>query len=304
MKSVVALFVAAVVVQVLAGCASKQQAPVVDRTRQAPVAQTESKPVAAPAAERVAAKGGYIVKAGDTLYKISLDHGHGYKDVAAWNNLESPFLIHPGQELRVQPPDSEAQPVAVARPVVIATAVEQRPIDDAADALKREPRAGREPYSDEAYAKVMKGAADAPLPRVELTAAPKSASADARPDGDPQWAWPAPGKLLAQFGDNGKKGIEVSGRKGDPVLASADGKVVYSGSALRGYGQLLILKHNPDYLSVYAHNSRILVKEQDPVKRGQKIAEMGDTETDQVKLYFEIRQQGRQVDPSRYLPQR
>jgi len=303
MKSVVVVHVAAIAVLVLAGCASKQQAPVVDRTRPTPAAQADARP-AAPAAERVAAKGGYIVKAGDTLYKISLDHGHAYKDVAGWNNLESPYLIHPGQELRVMPPDAEAQPVAVSRPVVIATAVEQRPIDDAGEPLKREPRAGREPYSDDAYAKAMRGAAEAPLARVELKSDPKPEPAEARADGDPQWAWPAPGKLIAQFGENGKRGIEVAGRKGDAVLASADGKVVYSGAALRGYGQLLILKHNPAYLSVYAHNSRILVKEQEAVKRGQKIAEMGDTEADQVKLYFEIRQQGKQVDPSRLLPPR
>jgi lipoprotein NlpD len=303
MKSVVVVSAAAMVALVLAGCASKQQAPVVDRTGQKPATQVEPKPPVT-TAERVAAKGSYIVKAGDTLYKISLDHGHAYKDVAAWNNLDSPYLIHPGQELRVQPPDADVQPVAVARPVVMATAVEQRPIDDAADSLKREPRAGREPYSEDAYAKAMKGSVDAPLARVELKSVSKSDAAESRADGDPQWAWPAPGKLLAQFGENGKKGIEVAGRKGDPVLASADGKVVYSGAALRGYGQLLILKHNPDYLSVYAHNSRILVKEQEPVKRGQKIAEMGDTEADQVKLYFEIRQQGKQVDPSRFLPPR
>lgn len=300
MRSSVVIHAACLLSLILAGCASNKPAPVVDRTKPASAAAgpSEVKPVAAPV-ERVAAKGHYIVRPGDTLYKISLDHGQGYKDVAAWNNLDSPFVIHPGQELRVVPPEGEAQPVAVARPVVIAKAVEQRPLDEAADGLKREPKAGREAYSDEAYAKATRGA-EAGLVRVEL----KADSGDAKADGDPAWAWPASGKLLGQFGENGKKGLEIAGRKGDPVVASADGKVVYSGSALPGYGQLLIVKHNPAYMSVYAHNSRMVVKEQETVKRGQKIAEMGDTAADQVKLYFEIRQQGKPVDPAKLLPAR
>lgn len=298
MKFPAAIYAAAIAVVVVAGCASKQPAPVVDRTKQ-PAAEVKAGPEAA---ERVAAKGHYIVKAGDTLYKISLDHGQAYKDVAAWNNLDVPYLIHPGQELRIMPPEGEAQPVAVAKPVVLTKAIEQRPLGESADGVLREPKAGRERYSDAMFAKAATGSeAVAPLSRVEL-------KADSRPEtkgaGDLQWFWPASGKLLAQFGENGKKGLELSGRKGDPVLAAEDGKVVYSGAALRGYGQLLIVKHNPAFLSVYAHNSKILVKEQDNVKRGQKIAEMGDTEADQVKLYFEIRQQGKQVDPAKLLPSR
>lgn len=298
MKSSASVLVLALGALMLAGCASKQRAPVDDRTKVSspPVAAAEAKP--APV-ERTAGKGSYIVKAGDTLYKISLDHGHGYKDVAAWNNLESPYVIHPGQELRVALPDAESAGGAVARPVVLSKAVEQRPIDDPVDGPRRDPKAGREPYSDDAFAKAFR-VGEAALVRVEIKSDAKSDSAE----GDQLWAWPATGRLLGQFGENGKKGIEIAGRKGDPVVASADGRVVYSGSALRGYGQLLILKHSPVFLSVYAHNSKVLVKEQDAVKRGQKIAEMGDTEADQVKLYFEIRQQGKQVDPSTLLPSR
>ena len=304
MKRPATLASVAATLLILAGCASKQPAPVVDRMKPAQTSGAAEAKDANPASsgERVAARGFYIVRAGDTLYKISLDHGHGYKDVASWNSLESPYRIVPGQELRVVPPDSEAQPVAVARPVVMSKAVESKPLDESPDGAKREPRAGREPYSDDAYAKAMKGG-EVALARVEIKADPKPVPAESS-GGDPRWVWPATGKLLTQFGENGKKGLEVAGRMGEPIVASADGKIVYSGAALKGYGQLLIVKHSPVYLSVYAHNSKVVVKEQEAVRRGQKIAEMGDSDADQVKLYFEIREQGKQIDPAKLLPAR
>lgn len=288
---------------ILSSCASKQPAPVVDRTSQpaAAVVSVDAKP---PVADRVAAKGFYVVKLGDTLYRISLDHGQGYKDVATWNNLESPYLIHPGQELRVQPPDVDGSAVVITKPVTLTSTVEQRSLDDSADGMKRLPKAGREAYSDEAYANAVKGTEGA-IVRLEIkSAAPVEVKSEKKGDSELQWSWPAAGKPLGHFGESGKKGLELAGKKGDPILAAADGKVVYSGTALRGYGQLLIVKHSPVYLSVYGHNSKIHVKESDFVKRGQKIADMGDTEADQVKLYFEIRQQGKQVDPAKLLPVR
>lgn len=304
MKRPVSLFPLAAALLILSGCASKQPAPVVDRTKPGSSSASAEVRDSAPAAagERVASRGTYIVKAGDTLYKISLDHGHGYRDVASWNNLESPYRIVPGQELRVIPPDSEAQPVAIARPIVMSKAVESKALDESPDGVKREPRAGRETYSDDAYAKAMKGGEPA-LARVEIKSDAKPVPVDASGN-DSRWVWPASGKLLTQFGENGKKGLEVAGKMGDPIVASADGKVVYSGAALKGYGQLLIVKHSPAYLSVYAHNSKVVVKEQEAVRRGQKIAEMGDSDADQVKLYFEIREQGKQVDPAKLLPVR
>ena len=121
---------------------------------------------------------------------------------------------------------------------------------------------------------------------------------------DVGFIWPASGSLIAGFDEARNKGYDISGKVGDPVLASADGRVVYSGAGLRGYGNLIILKHNNTYLTAYAHNQTLLVKEDQNVRKGQKIAEMGSTDADRVKLHFEIRRQGKPVDPSRFLPSR
>lgn len=118
------------------------------------------------------------------------------------------------------------------------------------------------------------------------------------------WIWPANGKVLGQFSESGSKGIDIGGKAGDPVIAAGDGKVVYSGTGLRGYGMLIIVKHNATFLSAYAHNQKLLVKEGQTVSKGQKIAEMGNSDADQVKLHFEVRRQGKPVDPLKYLPQR
>ena len=121
---------------------------------------------------------------------------------------------------------------------------------------------------------------------------------------DVSWAWPVPSKVVEPFNDSGNKGLNFSGKAGEPVVAAGDGKVVYAGAGLRGYGELVIIKHNVTYLSAYAHNRKILVKEGQQVTRGQKIAEMGNTDADSVKLHFEIRKQGKPVDPAQYLPKR
>jgi lipoprotein NlpD len=123
-------------------------------------------------------------------------------------------------------------------------------------------------------------------------------------DDDVNWAWPAAGPVIAPFDEGKVKGLVFAGKAGDPVLAAADGRVVYAGSGLRGYGNLVILKHNNTYLTAYAHNQTLLVKEDQSVRRGQKIAEMGSTDADGVKLHFEIRRQGKPVDPARLLPPR
>jgi len=305
--------IALVIIFQVAGCASNKPAPVVDRTQGAVATNGSSSAVESstsePAVERVARKGYYIVKEGDTLYRIALDNGQAYRDLASWNGLEDANKIKVGQELRVISPDlDESQSVAVAKPVGIAKGVEQRPLDGNSDVVKEQPKAGRETYSDEALERLGKSTEfvvikpdvkpDAkPEPRID----PKPA---ARSDDDVQWGWPATGKISAQFVEGGSKGLDILGKKGEPILAASDGKVVYSGSGLRGYGKLLIVKHNNTFLTAYAHNSNILVKEGQSVTKGQKIAEMGDTEADQVKLHFEVRRQGKPVDPLKHLPPR
>ena len=305
----------AMLIATLAGCASNSPAPVVDRS-QSPAGQSAASSDAIKVAP-VARKGYYIVKEGDTLYRVALDNGQAYRDVANWNNLDDPNKIRVGQELRVVAPEGEdAQPVAVTKPVGVATAIEQRTLDGNSDSLKTQPKAGRESYSDEALARLGKLGESAlakvelvppvklePKPDVKAEAKPESKT-QAGADDDVIWMWPASGKLAGQFVDGGSKGLDILGKKGDPVLAASDGKVVYSGSGLRGYGQLLIVKHNNTYLTAYAHNSKVLVKEGQTVNRGQKIAEMGDSETDQVKLHFEVRRQGKPVDPMKHLPPR
>ncbi|MDP3168990.1 MAG: peptidoglycan DD-metalloendopeptidase family protein, partial [Polaromonas sp.] len=142
-------------------------------------------------------------------------------------------------------------------------------------------------------------AASAPA---QAASGPKPASAGS--DEDVAWIWPAQGAVLAGFDEAKNKGMDIAGKAGDAVMASADGRVVYAGAGLRGYGNLIILKHNNTFLTAYAHNQTLLVKEDQSVRKGQKIAEMGNSDADRVKLHFEIRRQGKPVDPAKYLPPR
>lgn len=292
----------------LAGCFSQPPVPAVDRSSTA-----QSRPAVQPSGP-----GYYTVKRGDTLFRIAMENGQDYRDIAAWNNIVNPGAIKEGQILRVMPPaavESSAGGAVVATPIVVGGGVEARSLDAPAvpapvadNGLKREPRVGKEPYSDEAYARLSR-AADAPArpsePRVEAKPepAPVAAAPVAGPD-DVPWIWPSAGKVVAPFSESGNKGLDLSGKAGDPVIAAGDGKVVYAGAGLRGYGELVIIKHNAAFLSAYAHNRKILVKEGQQVSRGQKIAEMGNTDADSVKLHFEIRKQGKPVDPAQYLPKR
>ena len=279
----------------------------------------------------------YTVKRGDTLYSVALDAGLDYKDLAAWNQLDDPNVIKVGQQLRLRPPpgwkpDPADQPIVV-RPVVTSPQVESRPLD--APPVKSGPKGIKTPYSEQALAQLVhdpekpaaadaKPAAEAkPAPRTQsalatppavqtLEPAPAPAKAVApvvvakagEPEGnDSQWMWPTAGPLLHGFDEGpNPKGVAIAGNVGQPIVASAAGKVVYSGSALRGYGKLIIIKHDNTYLSVYAHNRELLVKEGERVSKGQKIAEMGSLDSDQIGLHFEIRRQGKPVDPLKYLP--
>jgi lipoprotein NlpD len=297
---------ACIVSILLAACAARQAAPVVERagppTKTAPVAS-------APA--RATEKGAetYTVKRGDTLYSIALDNGLDYKELADWNSVTDPALIKEGQVLRMRAPESTVQ----VNPVRIPGAIETRPLvvtPAPDDGMKREPKAGKLPYSEENLAMLQHGdIRSAPKPAETRTDAPKpSVESAAKPESEGEekvdWGWPASGKIIAGFSESANKGVDIAGKMGDPVFASAGGKVVYSGIGLRGYGKLIIIKHSNSYLSAYAHNRELLVKEGQTVAKGQRIAEIGNTDADQAKLHFEIRRLGKPVDPIKFLPDR
>jgi lipoprotein NlpD len=220
-----------------------------------------------PGAENAGKPGYYTVQRGETLTRIGLDNGQSWRDLARWNNLTNPDVIEAGQVLRVAPPGAsvEAQGVVV-RPVTA---------------------------SGESTATV-----------ASAKPAPASVPATAAADEVLGFIWPSNGSLIGGFDEAKNKGLDISGKAGDPVLASADGQVVYAGAGLRGYGNLIILKHNNTFLTAYAHNQKLLVKEDQKVRKGDKIAEMGSTDADRVKLHFEVRRQGKPVDPAKFLPAR
>ncbi len=215
-----------------------------------------------PGAENAGKPGYYTVKPGDTLIRIGMDNGQSWRDIIRWNKLDNPNLIETGQVLRVAPPAPEVVVVRPATSPITASAATPAASAPAAPAALPPPSAAEEAIS---------------------------------------FQWPARGNLISGFDESKNKGLDIGGKAGDPVSAAADGRVVYAGAGLRGYGNLIILKHNNTYLTAYAHNQTLLVKEDQTIKRGQKIAEMGNSDADQVKLHFEIRRQGKPVDPAKYL---
>jgi lipoprotein NlpD len=245
------------------------------------------------------------VRPGDTLIRISLDVGQNWRDVARWNNVDNPNVIEVGQVLRVVPPVVET--TAAARPVQ-QTPVAVAPTPASSSGVTTAPVTSAPAPAGSALPAASAASAAAPAastPRGTVTAATPGPAPlqPATGDEDVAWNWPAPGNttVLAPFDEVKNKGMDIGGKAGDPVLAAADGRVVYAGAGLRGYGNLIILKHNNTYLTAYAHNQTLLVKEDQTVRKGQKIAEMGSSDADRVKLHFEIRRQGKPVDPSRYL---
>jgi len=337
----------------LAACASTAPAPVVDRavpgSLQGELGRSSTAVANIPAVPVTPlGPGMYMVKKGDTLRAIALDHGQSYRDLAAWNGLSDPNHIEVGQVLRVVSPDAPEvstgnEPVAVAKPVNISRTME--PVATTAnttsmgeDSIKRTPKGGKLPYAPGVLEKMQQAeqnrpaastiptppvtSAVLPAPPVPAAASPAGNAVPAVPvvagavgtvgtvgaatktADDIDWAWPGTGKLISGFVEDKNKGIDLTGKKGDPVLAAASGKVILVSNALRGYGNFVIVKHNNTFLSVYAHNSQILVKEEQTVSKGQKIAEVGDSDADQPKLHFEIRRQGKPVDPLKLLPGR
>ncbi|MDQ7990564.1 MAG: peptidoglycan DD-metalloendopeptidase family protein [Candidatus Dactylopiibacterium sp.] len=305
----------------LAACASQQPAPVETRT---------AAPVTAEAAPVVARPGHYIVKRGDTLYSIAHQHGRSFRELADWNGISDPNVISAGQELRVVPPGeaaptmAETSPGVESRPVparaaIGGSAIVTTPVPAVASApavasgaLKTEPKGGRVAYSEQAWKDLTQPAAataSAPVsivaaPHADQSAAPEPRASTPVATGDGSWGWPSAGKVIGTFNDSSNKGIDIGGNIGDEVLAAGAGEVRYVGSSLRGYGNLVIIKHSNEYSSVYAHNQEILVKENQQVRKGQKIATLGKSDADRPKLHFEIRRQGKPVDPMKYLPSR
>ena len=205
--------------------------------------------------------GYYRVKKGDTLARIALDHGQAPRDVAQWNKAENPNF---------NPNVIEVGDLILVKPPASARAA--KPVDKKSTAS-----------SD----------------KVD-TPAPESVKPEVVAEPGIRLSWPAKGKVTGEFNET-NKGIDIAGKVGEPVLAASDGKVVYAGNSLRGYGNLVIVKHDNTYLTAYAHNSKLLVKEGDSVRKGQKIAEMGDTDTNAPKLHFELRVNGKPVNPTPYL---
>jgi lipoprotein NlpD len=326
-------------VAALAACSSvPNTAPVREH---GPTARVASKPPVAERTPVPGARTEYVVKPGDTLYSIALENGVDYRDLSRWNNLDDPTKISVGQTLRLtSPQEAAAAPppgveVGAARGI---GQVESHPLDATSSAqqgagdggVKTSPKALRLPYSSGNLAMLSKEAQTAgaqpstpargspaavPAPKPETKSETKPevapvAKAEAKPAWQPSdpdargigFIWPAHGQLLAGFSEQSNKGVDIGGRLGDPVYAAAPGRVMYTGTGIRGYGKLIVIKHENGFNSVYAHNKTILVKEGQTVTRGERIAELGETDADKPALHFEIRKSGKPVDPLKYLP--
>jgi lipoprotein NlpD len=285
---------------VLAGCANTSgtgsKAPVEDRNAASPkpaVVATPTAPVAAadvparlpPGSENAGKPGYYTVKPGDTLTRIALDQGQPWRDIARWNGIENANVIEVGQVLRVAPPGVET---AAVKPVL-----PPKPVAPGVAGAPGAPATAGAPGTT-------------PAPPGAATTTPVAPPVAPQRDGDEDvnWAWPAAGSVATGFEEGRNKGLAIVGKPGDAVLAAADGRVVYAGSGLRGYGNLIIIKHNATYLTAYAHNQALFVKEDQAVRRGQRIADMGSSDAERVQLHFEIRRLGKPIDPAKLLPPR
>ncbi len=260
----------------------------------------------------------YQVQRGDTMYSIAFRAGLDVRTLAARNNLSEPYTIYPGQMLNLQAPVSRPQQTQPASGKPAATT--SRPAVSGSPATSRPPvvtppvpvpatrtqQQGTQNTQNNSSANTPKAVASGNQKGYVQTrpAANEKTANNTPPSGKVQWVWPVKGRIVAGFSaqQNGNKGLDIAGRDGARINAAADGQVVYAGNALRGYGNLIIIRHNDDYLSAYAHNKKILVSEKQMVKAGQEIALMGSTDASDTRLHFEIRFRGTSVDPLRYLP--
>jgi len=322
MKKIRPLFPLALIA-VLAGCNTpRTPAPIVDRgtVNRSGADSTRQNNQQSNFQKNADQRGYHTVRKGDTLLQIANAAGQNFRDLVVWNNLANPDDIKVDQVLRVLPPEAGTG-APQASSVTVGSGVEVRPLGAVPGSVvspapapsavpsKSGPSGEKRPYSEAAITELQKP--DAPgtvtharpadekigdKPGVTIVPAPFE-------DDNIAWIWPTEGKVSAGF-DDGKKGMDITGKSGQQVLAASGGKVMYAGSGIRGYGNLVIVKHTNNLLSAYAHNKTILVKEGQTVTKGQKIAEMGNSDSDVVKLHFEIRQQGKPVDPARFLPAR
>lgn len=274
----------------MSACATRlDQAPVVDRSGSGALGTQAAQQPAVPLGPPP--PGYYRVKPGDTLYRIALENGQNYRDISTWNNLTNPNQIEVDQLLRVVPPGANT--------AALTPGVSTAPLGNAG-AVQSAPLGSTPPAAGVAAPPIYGSTAN----NAALTPPPAAAASDSGTgaSGNVAFAWPVRGPMLGTFNDSTNKGINIGGAAGDPVKASADGRVVYAGNGLRGYGNLIIIKHDATYLTAYAHNRALMVKEGDAVTKGQKIAEMGNSDSDRVMLHFEVRRQGKPVDPLKYLP--
>ncbi|MEA3086612.1 MAG: lipoprotein NlpD [Paraburkholderia sp.] len=274
----------------MSACATRlDQAPVVDRSGSGALGTQAAQQPAVPLGPPP--PGYYRVKPGDTLYRIALENGQNYRDISTWNNLTNPNQIEVDQLLRVVPPGANT--------AALTPGVSTAPLGNGG-AVQSAPLGSTPPAAGGAAPPIYGSTAN----NAALTPPPAAAASDSTSgaSGNVAFAWPVRGPMLGTFNDSTNKGINIGGAAGDPVKASADGRVVYAGNGLRGYGNLIIIKHDATYLTAYAHNRALMVKEGDAVTKGQKIAEMGNSDSDRVMLHFEVRRQGKPVDPLKYLP--
>jgi lipoprotein NlpD len=298
-----------VLLALVTACTSvPNNAPVIERSTDVPV-PTVKPVVVVPVVKEPEIRPSYTVKRGDTLLRIAFDHGQSYSDLVAWNNLRNPNDIKVDQVLWIGPPEGSS--VAKVTPITSASGVEVRsltPVNPSTN--KTLPKGDKRPYSESNLAELQKLADSSPAtvavtPKNEVVPVKSVEKPVAAPAAEViDWIWPADAKLVATFDDQKNKGVDLSGKLGQDVVAVAAGKVIYEGGAMRGYGNMLIIKHANNYLSAYAHNKVNLVKEGQSVSKGQKIAEMGNSDSDVVKLHFEIRQAGKPIDPMKLLPAR
>lgn len=300
---VVGVPAALLLLAVLQGCAGGGRAPVSEPGGAPSTGKADSSSQRTKQQQQEIPRNGYhVINRGDTLYAIAWRYGLDYRDVARWNNIGAPYTIYPGKRLRLRPATTSSLPsMAKSSPQLPSPPVKQTPSAPVTDNSRPSPPLPRSQPAQPSPP--VKAAANQSAPEKNSTPA-KQTLAAAIPTGPVQWRWPAQGKLVHANSPTGEKGIKISGQLNQSIAAAARGLVVYSGSGLIGYGKLIIIKHNETYLSAYAHNNELLVKEGDSVKGGQKIATMGAASDGRAALHFEIRRNGQPIDPLKHLPAR